>query len=184
MSTPLPADTPAFPAGALALLSRLDDHSVEHVLIGELAAAVHGCDWVDDTVVIVPARFGRNIDRLSRALRELHAERRVQAATESLAVDLNPASLRGRQHWPLRTELGDLDVDFEPPATAGHLDLFDGARRYALAPGLEVEVAALEDLVRIAELRQAPRDVSALPALRAALARPASSGLASLSRSR
>ena len=69
----------------------------------------------------------------------------------------------------LSTEHGDLELDFEPPATAGHLDLFEGARRVALAPHLEVEVAAPEDLVRIAEMRGAPADEAALTGLRAIL---------------
>jgi hypothetical protein len=171
MTESLPAGAPALPPDALALLSTLSGHRVEHVLVGELAAAVHGCAPTNDTVAIVPARFGRNLDRLSRALRKLDARWRVPGETATLAVDLSPSNLRGRDLWLLSTELTDLDVDFEPPATLGYSDIFDNARRYALTPSLEVDVAAPEDLVRIAEVREAPADVSALPALRAAAER-------------
>jgi len=169
MTISLPAQGPALPPDAIAILTRLDENHVEHVLIGELAANVYGCAWTDDTVVVVPARFERNLDRLSRTLRQLHAQWRVGAGAGPPTADLNPSRLRQFGRMTLCTEHGDLELDFEPPATAGHLDLFEGARRVALAPHLEVEVAAPEDLVRIAEMRGAPADDAALPALRALL---------------
>jgi hypothetical protein len=137
-STPSPH---ALPPHALTLLHRLNEQRVEYVLIGELAAVLHGCPAGEQTVVIVPARFQRNLTRLARAL----------------------------GHWRLATDHGALDIDFEPPATAGHLDLFENARRLAVAPDLEVEVAAIADLVRIAEMRRDSRDQVLLPALREAL---------------
>ena len=80
-----------------------------------------------------------------------------------------PDGLRALGHWRLSTDHGALDIDFEPPATAGHLDLFENARRLKLAVGLEVEVASLADLVRIAEMRRQPHDEEMLPALYEAL---------------
>ena len=55
MTTPPPRTSP-LPPDAIALLARLDKLSVEHVLVGELAAAVHGVRLIDDTGTIVPAR--------------------------------------------------------------------------------------------------------------------------------
>jgi hypothetical protein len=159
---------PDLPPDALALLQRLAAARVEHVLIGDLALAAHGLAWVDNTVVFVPARFGRNMERLSAVIRDLGARGIGTGESTTLSVDLTPAGLRRMGRWRLRSELGDLEIDFEPPATAGHLDLFEGARRITVRSGLEVEVASLGDLRRIAEIRKSPADLVALQTLQAA----------------
>ena len=165
-STPLPH---TLPDPALTLLLRLNEHHVEYVLIGDLAAALHGCPTAEQTVVIVPARFQRNLTRLASALDTLHARNRGPSAAGATNSALTANGLRALGHWRLGTNSGALDIDFEPPATAGHLDLFENARRLKLAVGLEVEVASLADLVRIAEMRREPHDEAVLPALYAAL---------------
>ncbi len=177
MTIPPPTRTPPLPPDAIALLARLEKLGVEHVLIGELAAAVQGCRTSDTTVTIVPARYQRNLDRLSTALREVKAAARPGASSPAPDWEPMPATLRKLGRLELTTTLGDLEIDFEPPATAGHLDLFENARRHTITPGLEVQVAALEDLIRIAEMRGAAADVALLPALRQAT-RPASLGTA------
>jgi hypothetical protein len=160
----------SLPAEALHLLRRLGEQHVEHVLIGDLAAVLHGCPAGDRTTVIVPARFARNLTRLSRVLRSVHARGRGPSVAGASAPTLTPEGLRALGHWRLSSDHGPLDIDFEPPATAGHLDLFENARRMLLADDLEVEVAAIADLVRIAEMRRGPRDEALLQGLREALA--------------
>ncbi len=167
-STPSPH---ALPANTLSLLHRLNEQRVEYVLIGDLAAALHGCPEGEPTVVVVPARFQRNLDRLARALRSIHARGRGADAAPGPA--LTATGLRALGHWRLYGDFGALDIDFEPPATAGHLDLFENARRMTLSAEVEAEVASPADLLRIAEMRQGPRDATLLPALRAALERSA-----------
>jgi hypothetical protein len=169
MTTPLPTSPPALPREALALLTKLNEHRVEYVLAGELAAAIHGCPLRDPTPVIVPARFERNLDRLSRALRALHAGGRGHGTSPT--PDLSAPGLRALGLWPLSTDQGALDLDFEPPGTAGHLDLFEEAMRVTLTERLTVEVVALADLLRIAEMRRSDADEALLPALRTLLAR-------------
>jgi hypothetical protein len=172
MTTPPTHRNFPLPPDAVALLARLDKLGVEHVLIGELAAAIHGCRWSDDTVTVVPARYARNLDRLARGLRELHASPRTDADTAPVSWEPTAERLRQRGRLALTTMLGELEIDFEPPATAGHLDLFENARRHTIIPGLEVQVAALEDLIRIAEMRSGPADRAFLPVLHET-ARPA-----------
>jgi len=165
----IPASSPspdALPANALTLLHRLNEQRIEYVLIGELAAAVHGCPPSHQAVVIVPARFQRNLARLARALGAVGARGRG-ATTGGPALTAN--GLRALGHWRLDTDFGPLEIDFEPPATAGHLDLFENARRIAVGPDIEVEVASIADLVRVAEMRRGPRDEALLPALRQVL---------------
>lgn len=173
MTESLPSHAPSMPPAAVSLLRKLSEQRVEFVLVGPLAAAVHGCPPTAEGVEVVPARFSRNIDRLAKALRGVDAKWYDGADAVEQPVDLTAERLGTLGHWPLSTKLGDLDVDFEPPATAGHLDLFEGARRFALAPGLGVDVAAAADLLRIAEMRGAPSDDTVAVALREVLAQRA-----------
>jgi len=157
------------PSQALDLLARLEEQRVELVLIGDLAAAVHGVTPRDTTVVVVPARFRRNLDRLARGLRNVHARPADPSPISSSTPELGPTQLAALGRWRLLTDFGRLELDFEPPATAGHIDLFENARRMPLGGPLAIEVAALADLVRIAEMRRSPGDEAMLPGLRAAL---------------
>lgn len=65
----------------------------------------------------------------------------------------------------------DLDISARPDGTDGYHDLRRGARRLPLGGGLHVMVAALEDVIRSKTAAGRAKDLEALPALRAALAR-------------
>jgi hypothetical protein len=165
MTTPA---TSLLPPDAVSLLRALHEGRVEHVLIGGFAAGLLGAPAGERIVTIVPARFGRNLDRLAKVLRKLDARPRPGEAAMPGGGTISAEGLRLLGRWSLQTRFGRLQLDFEPPATAGHLDLFDEARRITIADGLEVEVAALSDLIRIAEFRLHEGDRAALKVWRAA----------------
>ena len=133
----------------LATLRALERHRVEHVLVGDAADAIHqGGRGFVDAVAIVPSGYARNVDRLAAALGALHAELRVPGEAQLVTVDLGPASLREVGRWTLATDHADVAIDFEPPGTAGYVDLFANAPRVELS-GVSPHVAAAEDLDRI-----------------------------------
>ena len=63
-----------------ALFCALDRHGVAYVLIGGLAATLHGSALVTNDADITPRRDRDNLDRLAAALRELNA--RLRTSTE------------------------------------------------------------------------------------------------------
>jgi hypothetical protein len=65
----------------------------------------------------------------------------------------------------LVTDAGDMDVTFEPSGTTGYDDLAQNAVVIDLG-GLEVPVAALEDVIRSKEAANRPKDLATLPLLR------------------
>ena len=65
---------PIDPTRVLAVLER---HRVRYVLIGGVAANVHGYPLPTEDVDITPAPDAENLERLAEALRELNAELRV-----------------------------------------------------------------------------------------------------------
>jgi hypothetical protein len=152
------------------ILATLDRHDVRYVLIGGLAAVLHGSAHVTTDVDIVPEEAADNLERLSAALRELVARIRVTGEPEGVRFDPAPESLRRVRIWNLQTTQGDLDIAFEPSGTRGYEDL----RRDMVAlrvRGLEVPVASLADVIRSKEAAGRERDRAVLPGLRELLAR-------------
>jgi len=152
------------------LLAVLDRHRVRYVLIGGLAAALHGSDVVTADVDITPALGDDNLRRLSAALDELGARVRSESAPEGLPFDHDAASLARANVWNLVTDAGDLDVTFVPAGTSGYDDLRRDAVEIVIL-GAHTVVASLADIVRSKEAAGRPKDLAALPTLRKLLDR-------------
>ena len=146
------------------ILRTLADHDVDFILIGGLAAAVHGSPYATVDVDIVPRRDRANLAKLSDALRALEARVYVSAG-ESFRFEHDARSLRDSLVWNLATPYGGLDITFEPAATSGYADLAERATREDLG-GVDVLVAALEDIVRSKSAAGREKDEVVLPALR------------------
>jgi predicted nucleotidyltransferase len=151
------------------ILRTLVDHRVEFVLIGGLAAVVHGADYVTTDADICPADDRRNLNRLSEALRALNAHIRVEGIPDGLPFDHDGASLGKARIWNLTTDAGDLDVSFVPSGTKGHRDLVTNAVVIKMW-GAAIQVADLADVVRSKRAAGRPKDRLALPVLERLLA--------------
>ncbi len=153
-----------------AILETLDRHHIRYVLIGGLAAVLHGAPHVTTDVDIVPEVGRDNLAGLSDALKELGARIRVSGEPEGVPFDHSAESLARVRVWNLTTSLGDLDITFEPSGTRGYEDL----RRDVVVlriHGIDVPVASLADVIRSKEAADRPRDRAVLPALRELLTR-------------
>lgn len=151
------------------ILAVLAGFNVDYVMIGGLAAALHGSDMVTTDIDITPEAGEANLARLSDALRALHARIRSDALTEGLVFSHNAESLAGAGVWNLVTDFGDLDISFVPAGTQGYLDL----RRSALVidiMGTTTQVASLPDIIRSKAAAGRPKDQIAVPVLRRLLA--------------
>jgi hypothetical protein len=151
-----------------AIFDALDRHGVRYVLIGGMAAILHGASHVTTDVDVVPQDARENLDRLGAVLNEIHARIRVAGEPGGVPFDHSGASLARVRVWNLQTDLGDLDITFEPSGTHGFEDLRRGAVVMHLRSG-DVPVASLADVVRSKEAADRPRDRAALPGLRALL---------------
>jgi len=152
------------------LFAVLHRHRVSYVLIGGLAALVHGSPFPTEDADITPDDDARNLDRLAAALRELDARIRTEGAPEGLPFACDAVALASAQTWNLTTWAGDLDIAFRPSGTRGYDDL----RRDATAIELYdvvVSVASLRDVVRSKQAANRPKDQRVLPILRELLTR-------------
>lgn len=138
------------------------------MLIGGLAATLHGSPLRTGDADVCPARDAANLERLAGALVALEARIRSVDVPDGLAFACDARFLAGVEIVNLNTRAGDLDVVMAPPGTAGYEDLERRAVTFDLG-GLDIRVAALEDLIRSKEATGRPKDDAALPTLKSLL---------------
>lgn len=147
------------------LFGCLDRHGVEYVLIGGLAAVLHGSPLPTVDADICPSGDYDNLRRLAGALEDLDARVRTPDTAEGVRFPRDAKFLSGVTLLNLVTRAGDLDLTFTPAGTAGYADL--AARSGSvLVHGVSVPVASLEDVIRSKEAANRPKDLRALPTLR------------------
>ncbi|MCY3971914.1 MAG: nucleotidyl transferase AbiEii/AbiGii toxin family protein [Acidobacteria bacterium] len=157
------------------ILRALSDAEVRYVLIGGMAAILHGDAGVTIDLDIAPAFDPDNLERLAAALRSLNARIRTEGTPEGVSFDCSGAFLRnlGRDAvLNLTTQAGDIDVAFTPTGTQGFRDL----KRDAVsidAGGITILVASLADIIRSKAAADREKDRRALPRLRTLLERTA-----------
>lgn len=148
------------------LLEALSRHRVNFVLIGALAARLHGFPRLTADADITPAEDKPNLERLAAALKELHAKVYTESVPEGLAFDCSPATLARARMWNLVTRAGRLDIAFEPAGVKGYDDLKKDAERFE-AFGVRFFVASLDDIIRSKEAAGRPKDLDDVAILRA-----------------
>ena len=153
------------------ILEVLERFGVAYVVIGGLAAEIHGSPYITRDVDVTPARNPENFAKLAAALRELEAKPRVPGLAEPVEVLLDARSFQQGTTWTYVTKHGNLDVALLPDGTSGYDDLRRGATRERISDSLEVSVAALSDVIRSKEAAGREKDRAVLPALRQVLER-------------
>ena len=138
---------------------------VQYVVIGGLAAVLHGSPLATFDVDVCPARDSDNLERLAQALREMDARIRTADVPGGLGFGCDAAFLAGVALLNLVTRFGDLDLSFTPSGTEGYPDLERRAQHMKIHD-LEIPVAALDDVIRSKEAANREKDRLALPLLR------------------
>jgi len=146
------------------LFQVLAEHEVEYVLIGGLAAVLHGSTAMTNDADIVPAADDENMVRLGDALAALEARLRVESDPDGVPFDPHPALLRSVAMLKMTTRCGDLDLTFTPAAVGGYEELAPASSTFELA-GVRVKVAALDDIIRSKESAGRAKDHATLPIL-------------------
>ena len=137
------------------ILKTLLDADVQFVLIGGLAAQVHGSPSLTGDVDICFALDGDNLRRLGTALASLTAIRR--GLIEGVQAPIDDRTLRAGDVFTLSTRYGDLDLLAHPDP---HLDFEQLLGRSIVARilGVEVRVAGLDDLIAMKRAAGRPKD--------------------------
>ena len=151
---------------AVAIVSALNRHEVEYVVIGAFAAIAQKAPIAPTRDIdLTPEDSIQNLARLSDALHELRARIRTGADPGGLPFNHDARSLRRADIWNLICRYGEFDLAFRPAGfDAGYAELVGRARRVSV-DGVEILVADLDDVIRSKELAGRPKDLRVLPAL-------------------
>ena len=154
----------AAPLRPKEIIATLAEHRVAYVLIGGLAAVLHGSPTVTSDADICPDRSVPNLERLADALRSMHARVRTHAEPDGLEFACDAASLSRMQMVNLTTDFGDFDLSFEPAGYSGYEQLIEHAVEVPVA-GTVATVASLADVIRSKEIADRDKDRATLPVL-------------------
>lgn len=137
------------------ILQALVDAGVDFVLIGGLAAQVHGSPSLTRDVDVCFGLDGGNLDRLAVALDALVAIRRDLPADVHAPIDAR--ALRAGDVFTLRTRYGDLDLLAHPDPGLDYESLADRSITAEIL-GVPVRVASLSDLMAMKRAAGRPKD--------------------------
>ena len=147
------------------LLRTLTRHRVDFVLIGGLAATLHGSPLNTNDADICPSRERENLVHLAAALREMHARVRTDAEPNGLPFACDAEFLERTKMVNLQTDFGWFDISFEPGGfEGGYAELIPHAAVYVIE-GMSIRVASLHDVIRSKEAANRDKDRAALPYL-------------------
>lgn len=148
----------------VAMFRSLERRRVEYVLIGGLAAVLHGSPLRTNDADVCPSRERTNLEALARALNDLDA--RLFTADGPVEFTCDAEFLDRVQILTLDTSAGRLDVSFRPAGTEGYADLIEHAVDYEIE-GVLVPTASLDDVIRSKQSADREKDRAALPTLEA-----------------
>lgn len=146
------------------VLDTLNRHGVRYVIIGGVAATLHGSPLRTGDTDVCPDVRSDNLDRLAAALRDLHARIRTEGVEGGLPFACDAAFLSRVVMLNLETDAGDVDVSFTPAGTSGYDDLVAHVATFDL-DGIIAPTAALLDIIRSKTAANRPKDHASLPIL-------------------
>jgi hypothetical protein len=146
------------------LLERLVGGNVDFVVIGGLAAVVHGSVTITRDLDIVYASDQENLDQLGAVLVTLGA--RLRGVTDDVPFVPDGRTLRRTRVLTLDTPDGMLDLRASPDGAPPYDLLRERAVRVDL-DGIEVRVASLDDLIAMKKAAGRPKDLVAVEELEA-----------------
>lgn len=129
------------PADAVGLLRALTHAGVRHVLVGELAEVLRGSPLLPLTATVAIVAQAGQRDTLQALI----------DASGGEPQPAQPVAIDAPARWRLAGCGVDLVVAPAPPGTHGYEDLARDAKPVAVAEDLQVAVASLVDLLRIAQ---------------------------------
>ena len=129
------------------LLAAFEAHRVSYVLVGDLAAVIHGSGDHANDVEIVPSMKPDNLARLDSALRDITGH----------PSHAGVAELPAGESATVASDAGRIAITPEPTGTRGYDDLRRAASREPIGSGVRPNVASLGDLIRIADAALDPQ---------------------------
>ncbi len=167
------SDTAERPLDLKELFRVLDEHGVDYLIIGGVAAQVHGRRRTTKDLDVTPAPEAENFERLAAALVALDAhptELGPNAPTPS-ADQLRLAPVVP----PLTTRHGELHILNEVPGAGEYTGMRGRALQIDL-DGIAMRIVSVDDLIRMKRTIGRPSDIEDIEALTTIARREGSAG--------
>jgi hypothetical protein len=155
------------PYAPLDALEMLVKHRVRFVVIGGYAGQLRGSPSITGDTDVCYARDGENLERMTRALKELHAG--LRGAPKDLPFRLDTKTLKAGDHFTFDTDAGALDILGHPSGIPGGYGELERVADELDLGDFTVKVASIDDLIRMKRAAGRPKDlieVEVLGALR------------------
>jgi|ERR1043165_700176 hypothetical protein len=149
-----------------APLRLLGEYEVDCVIVGGVAAAIHGSLLLTNDLDVCYARDSGNLKRLAQALQSVHA--RLRNAPEGLPFILDDETLKRGLNFTFTTEIGDLDLLGEVRGLGQYDDVLEDSLPVELF-GYRFAVIDIGKLIIAKRSAGRPKDLIALPELEAIL---------------
>lgn len=146
------------------LLGALSDGDVAFVLIGGVAATVHGSARLTQDVDVCYARSEANLTRLVKALARFQPY--LRGVPRGLPFEWSVTTLRSGLNFTLSTRIGDIDLFGEVAGGGRYEDLIDHTITVELF-GRSTRCLNLDWLIRTKRAAGRPRDLEAIAELEA-----------------
>jgi hypothetical protein len=147
-----------------ALICALEDARVDFVVVGGIAAILHGAAYQTNDLDISYARDEANIKKLAAFLKKVHA--RLRGAPPDLPFRPDEPTLKAGLNFTFRTDSGDLDLLGELDGLGRHDRVLAGSIVVDLY-GRRVRVLDLDGLILTKRAAGRPKDQLSLPELEA-----------------
>jgi len=146
------------------LIHRLHRSGVEFLIVGGLAATIHGSARLTQDLDIVYSRSAENIGRLVDALAPLAPY--LRGAPEGLPFRLDAETVRAGLNFTLQTRVGALDLLGEITGGGNYAALHRHTITVVLF-GVRVAALDLETLIRVKRAAGRPKDLEVIAELEA-----------------
>jgi hypothetical protein len=147
-----------------ALLETLLKSEADFVLVGGFAAVVHGSTLVTQDLDICTAITEEQVAKLRDALKDLHPRYRMNPSAKHSFLEY-PKDMQGTNNIYLETDLGVLDILSKVPP-AGSFDEIKKRSIEISIYGHICRVISIDDLIKIKEAMNRPKDQQAAQELR------------------
>ncbi len=138
------------------LLEHLTRYGVDFVVVGGIAAVLHGSERNTFDLDICPAQDTANLDALGTALVEIDAS--LRGIDEEIPFVPDGRSLAGIEILTLSTSLGPLNVLVRPHGSPPYASLRRRATQMDVGGPTPVLIASINDLIAMKRETDRPKD--------------------------
>ena len=147
-----------------APLRLLGEYRVDCVIVGGVAASIHGSLLLTSDVDVCYARDPTNLERLADALKSVNG--RLRNAPEGLPFILDAETLKRGLNFTFATDVGDLDLLGEVRGVGNYEEVLAGSLTAEIF-GYRFAVIDIGKLIVAKRAAGRPKDLIALPELEA-----------------